>query len=70
MRRGRPPTAETRGPLTSVTFKADKETVAAIEVLTNDLRAYQRALVGDRSAAIRRALIESAERILIEKGKR
>lgn len=58
---GAPEEGEDREPLTKVSFKADGETLDAIEVITEDAREW--GVVRPRSVAIRRALIDSAERV-------
>jgi replicative DNA helicase len=63
---GRPFEHDGPDTLKSVTFRADAETLAAIETLvTVALTApgAGKALTGIKSAAIRRALIEAAERV-------
>lgn len=51
--------------LTKITFKADDDTLDAIEKLVTSMNAEARYGVKlARSSAIRRALIESAERLL------
>lgn len=59
---GRPEQNEAREKLTKITFKADAETMAAIATLTSE--ASQAGVVAPKSVAIRRALIESANRVL------
>lgn len=58
---GAPEEGEDREPLTKVSFKADGETLDAIEVITEDAREW--GVVRPRSVAIRRAIIDSAERV-------
>lgn len=57
---GRPASYEKREILTTVSFRADAETMRAIELLT--ARAAAAGVIAPRSVALRRAIIEAAER--------
>ncbi len=50
-----------REALKKVTFRADEETLAAIKKLTASAPRF--GMISPRSAAIRRALVEAAERV-------
>jgi hypothetical protein len=58
---GRPPLGKDREELTSITFKADGETLAAIRELEATMTDGEH-VARARSAAIRKALIETAAR--------
>jgi hypothetical protein len=61
---GPPSKDEPRKPLHLVNFKADVETIAAIEALVEAAKAVGgHSLVGIKSAVIRQTLIEAAGRI-------
>ena len=66
MKVGRPKLGEDREPLTYVGFKADAQTVEALSRLTRDAEATP-GVVSPKSAAIRRAIIEAAERLEVRK---
>ena len=58
---GAPEDGEEREPLMTTSFKADAETLAAIDALTEAATTW--GIVRPRSVAIRRALIDAAERL-------
>ena len=58
---GRPEDGDDREPLTKVTFKADNETLTALDVITEAAREW--GVVRPRSIAIRRAIIDAAEKV-------
>ena len=63
LRTGRPGKNEpAREELTKITFKADAETVKALDALVRDAKVATRALRG-RSAVLRKMIIEAAARI-------
>lgn len=59
---GRPSSTERREPLTLINFKADAETIEAIEQLEQAIGGGH--VRGKRSLAIRRAVLEARDRIL------
>lgn len=60
---GRHVSKDTSGPMASITFKVDEELQEALRVLEGDLGLGVARRRGAQSIAIRKAILESAERV-------
>lgn len=61
MKTGRPKNNERRRELVHVGFKADDKTMVALDVIVK--QAKRQGVVAPKSTAIRRAIVEAAERV-------